>query len=310
MDYSKYLRNDKFLDVSNWDSKGLETKGTRQKLQLVEPNTNDNFLFKIPEHPHETFNEVFNSLLCNSLQIHHVTYYNAIRNGKIGVLCKSFLNPKKDEELTEMREFLMRHSGNKLKYEDRLKGRSKQVQKEHNIELLFLILDDEFKEKMMHKFFQMIGFDALIGHTDRHWENYGFISSPKGGKPEYRFAPIYDTVSSYAYSDLSQDTLARLLLETSEQAFFLAKSQKFSKISLPTEVKINHFDLLEYIMSNGTMEKYITSLMKPFRLYTPELGAKIIERYFKKLDQNHAKLVLQILRSRKEIGLGLLSKSV
>ena len=189
MSFDHFLNYGLHLDISKWENIGLELKGTRNKTQVRDPNTGLVYLFKTPIHEHEILNEVFNSLLCNALKIKHVVYYNAIRDGVKGVLCKSFLNTQKNEELWEMRELITRHSKT-INATNKLLGRDKSVLSEHNIENIFMILKEEFNDDMMHKFFQMVGYDALIGHTDRHWENYGFVIFNKNGSVQYKFSPI------------------------------------------------------------------------------------------------------------------------
>lgn len=305
MDYKLYLNHNYTLDISSWASLGLEMKGTRNKQLVVDPSTKATYLFKTPKHSHELFNEVFNSILCNYLSIKHVEYYNAVRNGVRGVLCKSFLNVAENEELWEMRELLTRYS-NKINPKEKHFGRDKIVQSEHNIETIFMILKEEFGNHMMPKFFQMIGFDALIGHTDRHWENYGFIIYNKDGSLHYKFSPIYDTVSAYAYSSLEAQQLSKLLSQSTESDFFMHRSDKFSKISLPNNmIKINHFDLVKHVLNDPDMTKYSPCVLKSFKGYDHGLGKYIFSRYFKKLDETHKHLVLQILAKRREIGLNL-----
>ncbi|RWX71937.1 HipA domain-containing protein [Mesorhizobium sp. M2A.F.Ca.ET.039.01.1.1] len=42
-------------------------------------------------------------------------------------------------------------------------------------------------------------FDTLIGNTDRHSENWGFLIEPKGENPRFSLAPLYDNGTSLGY---------------------------------------------------------------------------------------------------------------
>lgn len=45
----------------------------------------------------------------------------------------------------------------------------------------------------------MLAFDALIGNTDRHPENWGLLWYVKSGRDRYRLAPVYDNGTSLGY---------------------------------------------------------------------------------------------------------------
>ena len=73
---------------------------------------------------------------------------------------------------------------------DEKKGRDIEILKQHNIKNIFDIIKKEtYDDNILKDFFKMIGFDALIGHGDRHWCNYGFLK-PKMKNSYIRFAPV------------------------------------------------------------------------------------------------------------------------
>jgi len=55
-------------------------------------------------------------------------------------------------------------------------------------------------EDLIRGFVRMLGFDALVGNQDRHFNNWGVITHTTGlGVP--RFAPIYDTARGLFWND-------------------------------------------------------------------------------------------------------------
>lgn len=171
---------DKFNPLdSSWKIKNIEKRGAREKLILKHSDKKAWYLFKKPNYGKiEIYTEIFNSILANELDINHTQYFPSVFNNQEGILCKSFLDEHREEPfgLVEMKTLLCRHS-QKPDLKEK-KGRDTETLREHNIQNIFNIMKLEgYKDFILRDFFQMIGFDALIGHGDRHWCNYGFLTS-------------------------------------------------------------------------------------------------------------------------------------
>ena len=208
------LYRNKFNKLDNlWEIKSIEKRGTREKLILKHSNREAWYLFKKPKYGEMEINtEVFNSILANELNLKHSPYFPVIFEEQKGVLCKSFLDEHtEDFGLIEMKTLLCRHS-QKPDLKEK-KGRDIETLKEHNIQNIFNIIKAEgYENSILNDFFQMIGFDALIGHGDRHWCNYGFLIS-KINKANIKFAPIYDTSSGYLTEIDSDSQLKEYLIK-------------------------------------------------------------------------------------------------
>lgn len=100
---------------------------------------------------------------------------------KIVVACKDFT--KDGDELIEFRAFVNAHVIDGYK-------------RELSIESVYAVVENSDlitdKATIIEKFWDMFVIDALIGNTDRHFDNWGLIK--KDGQLE--FAPIYDCGSS------------------------------------------------------------------------------------------------------------------
>lgn len=301
---SKYLgfSRSKVNHLNNWVSLNIEPGGARVKSIISPPGENSKFLYKVPKYgDFERVTEIFNSLLAQELQISHVQYMpGKFGSFPEGVFCKSFLNEAKIEELWEMKELICRHS--KVADLSKRKGRANDVLREHNIEFIYMILEVEFGTSVLPRLFEMIGFDALIGHGDRHWSNYGVIVS---GWPTLmaRFSPIYDTASGYLVEyeeSIVKEMLKNELLET--EWYAPSNTKGLCKITVPGNIKSNHFDLMIFILENPTMRKYKSSLQKAFSLFNPRVTKFILNQFFPYLSPIRRACIEKILSSRWQIG--------
>ena len=175
----KHLRSHKINDVSNWHIRKDEWAGAKPKLLLSPPNTTLEYMIKFSKQGtrrggnelDEIRTELFNCYLGLNLGLDMAFYFPCIYRGRYGIVTKSFL--KSSFELWEMKDILCRHS-NTANLKEQL-GRDDDVLREHNIDDIFLALEEEARvtaskkrtcttqEKIFNSFFQMLGFDCLIG---------------------------------------------------------------------------------------------------------------------------------------------------
>lgn len=297
------------LDEKLWKTDHFEIRGTREKLILRNKNQEAWYLFKKPKYGRiEIDTEVFNSILAHELQINHVHYVPAKFKNEEGVLCKSFLDEHKEEPfgLTEMKVLICNHSGIPDLKEKR--GRDIETLKEHNIKNIFNIIKQRgYKDDILKDFFTMIGFDALIGHGDRHWCNYGFLTS-KVKKDNVKFAPVYDTSSGYLTEVQDELTLREKSLQLDNEEWYQseARIKGLCKITVPGDYKATHFELLKYILTNTDMQNYKRYVSLAFKGYNPQLVQTILERFFPNLTQIRKQIILKILDKRAKIGLRII----
>lgn len=96
-------------------------------------------------------------------------------------------------------------------------------------------------------FFKMLLFDCFIGNNDRHYYNWGVITSVKEQERPY-FSPIYDTARGLWWNT-SDEKIVSLHTDIQRRSVVLNKYIKnsTSKITIPDNPKCNHFDLIQYI---------------------------------------------------------------
>lgn len=265
------LRRDRSNDVSHWVYLNPEVRGKREKFILLDPKTRRQFLFKKPAYGEfEIITEIFNSILAAELGVRHVQYFPAVYGKDRGVICPSFLNSNiPGQELWEMKDLICRHSPSAAELL-RMKGRSKLALQEHNIDNIFMILQTEFGDFTFPKFFQMIGLDVLIGHGDRHWENYGVLVNFEKDTYKVEFAPVYDTAHGYLTEITDLNRLKGMLYnELQDDSWYHPKKPKICKIKLPNDLNSNHFNLLEYVLSHPDMSRYRQHTLKAIKDSSP-----------------------------------------
>ena len=307
------LYRDRFnpLDEILWRTKNFEIRGTREKLILHNANQKAWYLFKKPKYGKiEIYTEVFNSILANELGISHVQYSPVIFKHEKGVLCKSFLDEHKEEPfgLTEMKVLICRYNEKPDLKEKQ--GRNIEILKIHNIENIFnIIKKEDYEENILKDFFKMIGFDALIGHGDRHWCNYGFLTSKKR-KNNVKFAPVYDTSSGYLTEIQNESELSEKIQQLDDEEWYQTKARKkgLCKITIPEDYKASHFDLLEYILKHTDMRKYKEFVSLAFEKYNSRLIQTILEGFFSDLTDIRKRVIMKILDKRAKIGIKIIRR--
>ena len=307
----KGLYRDRFnlLDENLWRADDLEIRGTREKLILRHTNQEAWYIFKKPKYGRmEIDTEIFNSILANEIRINHVQYFPVRFKNKEGVLCKSFLDEHEIEPfgLTEMKTLICNYSGKPDLKERR--GRDVETLEEHNIKNIFNIMKQRgYEGNILKDFFKMIGFDALIGHGDRHWCNYGFLIS-KIRKNNVKFAPVYDTSSGYLTEIQDELTLREKSLQLDDEEWYQSKARMkgLCKITVPGDYKATHFELLKYILTDADMQNYKEYVGLAFKGYNFYLIQAILERFFPNLTQTRKQIILKILDKRASIGLKII----
>lgn len=103
---------------------------------------------------------------------------------------------------------------------------------------------------IMNELIKLVLFDALVGNNDRHYFNWGVLTSIKSNV-QPRFAPIYDTARGLFWN-WDEDAME---LKMKDKSYFPKYLKKYCQNSKPKlgwegEVNINHFRLVELIYSN------------------------------------------------------------
>lgn len=165
----------KLFDISDWaEQSWYNTGGTRNKKVYLNPGDGELYYFKQSfkkgkrDYKHEFWSEIIASEVGKTLEFDVLEYHIALRGEVVGCICKSMI--REGEELVEGGKYLQAYD-NTFKPED--------IKQRHQY-TLNLILDALYsfdKEKHYKELAETIVFDAIIGNSDRHQENWAIINT-------------------------------------------------------------------------------------------------------------------------------------
>jgi hypothetical protein len=200
-------------EVSDWLVVSDEPMGTKPKYWLQKPNQ-EHWLFKLKfrAHSDDDWSEKIASELAGLLDIPHAQVELARRNGDRGVISLDLVSTLQAEELI---------LGNSLLLEDDSNYPSAEFYHvaHHTIERIFTVLSDNavalppnFKpasgiRNARELFVGFLLFDAWIGNTDRHHQNWAVLKFPGCN---YSLSPSYDHASSLGHNLQDREREERL----------------------------------------------------------------------------------------------------
>ena len=166
-----------FHDVSNWPRiSASSTKGTRDKLVLIDPNMGDIYFLKFPmvrekrDYTPENWSEVLAFEIGTALGFKILKYDLAIYNGRIGCISKNMITPNDNESLVEGHSILSHH-------DPTYDPSDKKSYSRYTFEFVQNALKAYNAEFYIQEFIRTLIFDAIIGNSDRHQSNWGIIES-------------------------------------------------------------------------------------------------------------------------------------
>lgn len=167
----------KFYDITQWPEKPyFNTKGTRDKCVVSEPETEIDFFFKTSllkenkDYKTEFWSEIIASKIGQSLGFNVLDYNIAKRGDKIGCISKS-MTPN-GERLVEGINLL-------TGYDNTYNPESKESYSSYTFHFIKDALSFWGLSNNVEDIIRTVIFDAIIGNSDRHQENWGFISPYK-----------------------------------------------------------------------------------------------------------------------------------
>lgn len=176
-----------FTDISKWDKIAYaNTGGTRSKKIYYDHEGENQYFFKGSKklddgtfkYPSEFWSEIASSKIGQMLTFDLLDYniaYDVNAEQQIGCLSKSMIRHS-DNKLAEGLDFLR---AVKPLYDPKING------DEYTLEFIINALKYVDLDNALPKIIDMIVFDACIGNSDRHQENWGFITHYKEAMDAY-----------------------------------------------------------------------------------------------------------------------------
>lgn len=266
-----------FYDITDWNEKPFfNTKGTRNKCVVNNPLDNSDYYFKTSmmkegkNYKSEFWSEIVASEVGRFLGF-NVLEYNIARHGKdIGCISKS-MNTEQ-ECLTEGISLL-------TGYDNTYKPEDKSSYSTYTFQFIKSALVSYNLIENIRDIINTIIFDSLIGNSDRHQENWGFITPYKERKSlkvkntitdkiisrikklkdnlkkenqniltlnmEGKYAPIYDSGCCLG-REKSDEAIIQMLKDDCMLESFINRGKSEIRWGDKGE-KLNHFELIKKI---------------------------------------------------------------
>jgi len=185
------------VDISDWVLSEETLTGSREKVTLVEPDTNHYYIHKFPKQSreHQLWSELLASYIAGDLlgwEVQHTSI--ALRKEEPGNLLRYVYAPEKDPDTLEVFTEGWRFCTQVDSDFDVDKGTR------HTLPLIIQVCDEVLVPKkglnrndFMDFWARGLALDTLISNTDRHAENWAVIEGPDG---TLRMAAFYDNGSS------------------------------------------------------------------------------------------------------------------
>jgi hypothetical protein len=165
----------KLYNISEWNEQSWwNTGGTRDKKIYLNPEDGELYYFKQSfkksqrDYKHEFWSEIIASEVGELLGFDILAYHIAIRGNIVGCISKSMIN-QASEELIEGGKYLQA-------FDNTFKPENVKLRNQYNFDLIVNALISFKKEKHLKELSETIVFDALIGNSDRHQENWAIIN--------------------------------------------------------------------------------------------------------------------------------------
>jgi 3-methyladenine DNA glycosylase AlkC len=290
----------KFFDVTKWERKSVTTKGTRDKYVLIESSTGDEYFVKYPlkrlgrDYSSETWSEILAYEIGSYLGFNVLEYDFAMDKDKAGCISKSMIT-NEEEELIEGVSIL-------TAYDNTYAPEDKNTYDKYT----FSFVKEAFKKdadlnKLFVDFLKILVFDAIIGNSDRHQSNWGFIKKirlPKKNKfskifkykkPKIKIksAPIYDSGCCFG-REFNENKIRNILDDDIQFESYLRKGRAELRIDENKNNKISHYDLLKYICEQNVTDGNIIKeeIRKVIKKYDRTVIEDIVRNIDISLDEN------------------------
>jgi hypothetical protein len=164
----------KLYNISTWNSQPwYNTGGTRAKKYLQGPDGmyyyfKRSLLKSGKDYKFEFWSEIIASEVGHLLGVEVLRYDIAADNEIMGCICQSMINPDK-EELIEGIKYLQA-------YDPSFNPENTKQRYLYTFRLIEEALELFSLENFIDKIIEIIVFDSIIGNSDRHQENWAFIS--------------------------------------------------------------------------------------------------------------------------------------
>jgi hypothetical protein len=180
-------------------------------------------------------------------------------------------------------------------------GKLAQTKKEHKVLSFQMVCEavresfPEYEIKIVSGFVEMLTFDALIGHNDRHPYNWGVVVPIRKAEAP-RFSPIFDTARALFWNK-SEETVSQMLTDKRQFEKYIKDCK--TSVCWDGESKIDYFRLIALVWKD--YDVYRPNIERFFPEEHLINTLKVLENEFGELmSKARMELIAQCLRLRRE----------
>jgi hypothetical protein len=231
------------IDVRDWE-KEVYGFGTRKKYLYIDPKTRRKAFFKYPMVDEQSgeiiIGEVWSEKIAADIGrvIEIPTPEVAIAKNEDGFGSLSFSFLEDGEQLYHGAEFLNVYFAVK-----EIGEHFNPINLRHH--KLDYILEITWRLNVQNNIIDILIYDALIGNTDRHSENWGLVSNMNNSN--FKLAPAYDNSSSLAREFKNDEKRLLLLKDKNMLNHYIEKAS--ACISTSEKKRTKHFDLVNMLLN-------------------------------------------------------------
>lgn len=158
---------------------------------------------------------------------------------------------------------------------------------------------DSIDQKLFNGFIRLMIFDALVGETDRHEENWGIESTVDG----YKFSPLYDNGCNLLREFKNEETAQQFYNGTRDFDAYINRSQTYI-YKEDNKHRFKHFELIKYLNENyhDILVNEINNLNKLTDYIIESIVNKIPDDL---LTEKHKQYIIYYLKRRRDILLSI-----
>ena len=226
----------KLYNINDWQERiWFNTGGTRDKKLYINPEDNQQYYFKQSfkkpgkDYKYEFWSEIIAYELGSMCGFNILPYHIAIRGTDVGCISKSMHTPD-SEELVEGGRYIQA-------FDNTFHPKDVKLRHQYSFELIMTSLKFLGLQKYHKDFIEVIVFDALIGNSDRHQENWAIINTFSQISKSLSFVEI--VLSQKAHLDKLPGWMKSLLRKVYTENGNLRPQFRRARLSMPKETRFS-----------------------------------------------------------------------